>query len=137
MFVILFYIKPIEVVAIPSDQSTVLIKSWGLPMSSNQNQNSDFAVTSSFSGNEIYYVDSNSNTIGRLVPATNTITEWNIPTPNSLPTSVIYHPSGNVYFIESNSSKIGRLVPETNTITEWNIQSNSSDFTVGNNSGVK
>jgi virginiamycin B lyase len=139
MFVILFYIKPIEVAAIPADQNTVLIKSWGLPMSSdqNQNQNSGFAVTSSFSGNEIYYVDIDSNTIGRLVPATNTITEWNIPTPNSLPTSVIYHPSGSVYFIESNSSKIGRLVPETNTITEWSIQSNSSDFTVGNNSGVQ
>ncbi len=135
MFVILFYLKPIEVVAIPSDQNTVLIKSWNLPMSSNQN--SDFALTSSFSGNEIYYVDSNSNTIGRLVPETNTITEWNIPTVNSLPTSVVYHPSGSIYFIESNSSKIGRLVPETNTITEWNIQSNSSDFSVGNNSGVQ
>ena len=135
MLVILFYLKPIDVVAIPSDQNTVLIKSWDLPLSNNQN--SDFALTSSFSGNEIYYADSDSNTIGRLVPETNSITEWNIPTANSLPTSVTYHPSGNIYFIESNSSKIGRLVPETNTITEWNIQSNSSDFTIGNNSGVQ
>jgi virginiamycin B lyase len=134
VFVLFFYIKPVEVAAIPSDQSNILIKSWALPMQSNQNSN--FAVTTSFSGNEVYYVDSNSNTIGRLVPETNTITEWNIPTANSLPTSVMYHPSGNVYFIGSNSNTIGRLVPETNTITEWTIQSNSSDFSIGNNSGI-
>ncbi|WP_134483072.1 virginiamycin B lyase family protein [Candidatus Nitrosocosmicus franklandus] len=92
------------------------------------NQNDRTAITSSFSGNEIYFIESNSNTIGRLVPETNTITEWTIPTPNGYPTSVMYHPSGNVYFIESNSNTIGRLVPETNTITEWTIQSNTSSL---------
>jgi streptogramin lyase len=135
MFVILLYIKPIEVEAIPSDQRTVLVKSWALPTSSTQD--SGFAITSSFSGNEIYFVDSNSNKIGRLVPQTNTITEWNIPTANSLPTSIKYSPSGSVYFVESNSNKIGRLVPQTNTITEWNLPSNSSDTSVGNNSGIQ
>ncbi|HET6588537.1 MAG TPA: hypothetical protein VFG45_00060 [Candidatus Nitrosocosmicus sp.] len=126
VFVLFFYLKPIEAVAIPADQVAVLIKSWAIPMTSNQN--SSFALTSSFSGNEIYYVDSDSNKIGRLVPETNTITEWDIPTANSFPISIAYHPSGNVYFIEDNSNKIGRLVPETNTITEWTIQSNSTNI---------
>ena len=135
MFVLFFYLKPIEAVAIPADQVAVLIKSWAIPMTSNQN--SSFALTSSFSGNEIYYVDGDSNKIGRLVPETNTITEWDIPTANSFPISIAYHPSGNVYFIEGNSNKIGRLVPETNTITEWTIQSNSSSgLSAGNNSGI-
>jgi len=129
VFVFLFYIKPIEVVAIPSHQSTVLIKSWALPMPSNQN--SGFAVTSSFSGNEIYYVDSNSNTIGRLAPTTNLITEWNIPTANSLPTSIKFDATtGSVYFIESNSNTIGRLVPFSNAFTEWNLQEKPSDIEI-------
>ena len=117
LFVLLFYINPIGVEAIPSDQHTVLIKSWTLPLFS---QDSSYAITSSFSGNEIYFVDSNENKIGRLVPITNTITLWDIPTANSFPTSVKFDPStGGVYFVESNTNKIGRLVPETNTITEW------------------
>jgi virginiamycin B lyase len=129
-----FCISPVEVFAIPSDQNIVVIKSWALPLP--DNQSSGFALTSSFSGNEIYFVDSSSNTIGRLDSGSNTITEWNIPTANSLPTSIKYHSSGNVYFIESNSNTIARLVPQTNTITEWAIQSNSSDSSAGNNSAA-
>src|SRR5690606_8361734 len=100
------------------------------------NQNDRTAITSSFSGNEIYFIESNSNTIGRLVPETNTITEWTIPTHTAYSTSVMNYPTGNVYFIESNSNTIGRLVTETNTITEWTIQSNTSSLTAGNNSGT-
>jgi virginiamycin B lyase len=129
MFVILLYIKPIEVEAIPSDQRTVLVKSWALPTSSTQD--SGFAITSSFSGNEIYFVDSNSNKIGRLAPTTNLITEWNIPTANSLPTSIKFDPStGTVYFVESNSNKIGRLVPFYNEFTEWNLQEKPYDIEI-------
>ena len=134
MFAILFYIKPVEVLAIPSDQNIAMIKSWALPMPSNQN--GGFSITSSFSGNDIYYAESGSNTIGRLDVGSNTITEWNIPTANSLPNSITNHPSGDVYFIEINSNTIGRLVPQTNTITEWAIQSNSSDSSAGNNSAT-
>jgi streptogramin lyase len=134
VFAFLFYVKPIEVLAIPSDQNIAVIKSWALPMPGNQKN--DFAITSSFSGNEVYFTDSNKNTINRLDSSSNTITEWNIPTVNSLPTSVKYHSSGSVYFIESNSNTIGRLVPQTNTITEWAIQSNSSDSSTGNNSAT-
>jgi virginiamycin B lyase len=64
-----------------------------------------------------------------LVPATNTITEWSIPTNASLPVSVSVDSStDNVYFVESNSNKIGRLVPATNTITEWSIQTDTNNM---------
>ena len=109
VFALIFYIKPIEVLAIPSDQNIAMIKSWALPMPGAQN--SDYAITSSFSGNDMYFAGSSSNTIGRLDVASNTITEWDIPTANSLLTSITYHPSGDVYFIESNSNTIGRLDP--------------------------
>ncbi len=139
VFVLFFYIKPIEVVAIPSDQSTVLIKSWALPM--HNNQKSDFAVTSSFSGNEIYFIESNSNTIGRLVPETNTITEWTIQsnTTNLKSMALGFSGSNEVYYVDSNSNTIGRLAPTTNLITEWDIPTANSlptsikfDRTTGN-----
>ncbi len=124
-FICFFYIKPITVSAIPSDQNTVLLKSWALPIQSNQNNS--FAITSSFSGSELYFIESNSNKIGRLMPSTNAITEWNIPTTNSLPSSIKFDPSaGNAYFIESSSNRIGQLNPTTNAITEWNIPTNNS-----------
>ncbi len=135
VFVLLFYVKSIEVEAIPSDQRTVLIKSWALPAPSTQD--SDFDLTSSYSGAEIYFVDSNANKIGRVIPQSNTVTQWDIPTANSLPTSVKFDSSGSVYFIESNANKIGRLHLETNKISEWSLPSNSSDSSAGNNSGIK
>jgi virginiamycin B lyase len=131
LLVLLYAVQPITVEAIPSDQRNVLIKSWALPPTTNQA--GDFAITSSFSGNEIYYVDSNSNKIGRLVPQSNTITEWELASANSNLTSIDHSPSGSVYFVDSNSNKIGRLVPETNTITEWSIPSNSSSIPSGQN----
>ena len=112
--------------AVPSDEDTVILKTWVLPIPAYEN-NSLFGISSSFSGSEVYFIESNSNKIGRLVPTTNTITEWTIPTNASLPTSITVDVStGNVYFIESNSNKIGRLVPTTNTITEWTIPTNAS-----------
>ncbi len=134
VFALIFYIKPIEVLAIPSDQNIAMTKSWALPLPGDRN--SSFPITSSFSGNDIYFADSSSNTIGSLDVNTNTITKWNIPTANSLPTSIKYHSSGNVYFIESNANTIGMLAPQTNTITEWAIQSNSSASSAGNNSAA-
>jgi virginiamycin B lyase len=130
----LFCVKPIEANAVPSDQNIVVIKSWALPPPNNQNGN--FPITSTYSGNAIFFADSGSNTIGSLDSSSNTITEWNIPTPNSLPSSIKFDGStGNVYFIESNANTIGRLAPQTNTITEWLLkESNSSTSSTGNNS---
>ena len=119
LFVSLFYIYPIGVEAIPSDQNTVLTKSWTLPLF---NQDRGYAMTSSFSGNEIYFVDGNENKIGRLAPLSSTITLWDIPTANSFPTSVKFDPStGSVYFVESNTNKIGGLLPFQSEFTEWKL----------------
>ncbi len=109
------------------------------------------SITNHPSGS-VYFIESNSNTIGRLVPQTNTITEWAIQSNSSDSSagnnsatsdnfrqfdSLNVDPSnGDVYFIESNSNTIGRFVPQTNTITEWAIQSNSSDSSAGNNSAT-
>jgi virginiamycin B lyase len=83
-------------------------------------------ITSDFSGN-IYFVEHNGNKIGQLSPATNTVTEWVIPTNSSAPIGVAFDSSsGNLYFAENNTNKIGRLVLSTNTFTEWAIGYNPS-----------
>src|SRR6476661_516901 len=115
-----------HVIAIPTDENSAILKSWVLPIPTYEH-NSFFSIASSFSGSNVFFVESNSNKIGKLDPSTNTITEWGIPTNSSLPVSITVDSStGNVFFAESNSNKIGRLVPSTNTITEWGIPTNSS-----------
>jgi virginiamycin B lyase len=129
VFALIFYIKPIEVLAIPSDQNIAMTKSWALPLPGDRN--SSFPITSSFSGNDIYFADSSSNSIGSLDVNTNTITKWNIPTANSLPTSVKFDSTtGNVYFIESNANTIGRLTPVSSEFTEWKLQEKPSTIEI-------
>ena len=53
---------------IPSDETFTILKSWELPIPSYEN-NSFFSISTSFSGTNVYFVESNSNKIGRLVPA--------------------------------------------------------------------
>ena len=112
------------VLAIPSDQTDAIFTTWKVapPPTTADVQ----SISIGFSGT-IYFADEAGNKIGRLVPSTNTITEWTIPTNSSHPIGVdVDSLSGNVYFIESNGNKIGRLVPPANTITEWTIPTNSS-----------
>jgi virginiamycin B lyase len=112
----------IHIYAIPTDRTTTIMDNWNLKRFSNN----IFDITSDFSGN-IYFVERDGNRLAQLSPATNTITEWTIPTNSSGPTGAAIDPfSGNIYFAEHNANKIGRLSPATNTITEWTIPTNSS-----------
>jgi virginiamycin B lyase len=108
--------------AIPVDRTTIVMDNWNLKRFSS----SIYGITSDFSGN-IYFVEHDGNKIGRLSPATNTVTEWIIPTNSSEPIGAASDPfSGNIYFVEHDGNKIGRLSPATNTVTEWVIPTNSS-----------
>ena len=54
--------------------------------------------------------------------ATAALTEWTIPTPNSLPTGLALDPSGRCcWFAESSGNKIVHLDPSTDTFQEWTI----------------
>ena len=110
----------IHTFAIPTDRTTLIKDSWNLKRFSNN----IFDITSDFSGN-IYFVERDGNSIAQLSPATNTITEWTIPTNSSGPIGVAFDSStGNLYFAENNTNKIGRLVPATNSFTEWTVGNN-------------
>jgi len=57
--------------------------------------------------------------IGKLEPATWTVTEWLVPTPGSMPASLAIDESGIVWFTETKGNKIGKLDPTTNTFYEF------------------
>jgi virginiamycin B lyase len=57
------------------------------------------------SSGSLYFVENNTNKIGRLVLSTNTFTEW--PVNKSLLTMYVA-PSGNLYFVSGNGT-ISRL----------------------------
>jgi virginiamycin B lyase len=91
--------------AIPTDENSAILKSWVLPIPLYEN-NSFFAISTSFGGNNAYFVESNSNKIGRLVPATNTITEWSL---QEKPAVINVDSAGSIHFIDKNGTRIYRL----------------------------
>jgi len=54
------------------------------------------------------------------------ITEYPIPTPNSLPFSIATGPDGAIWFIEYNANQLGRIDPTTDVITEYPIPTPNS-----------
>jgi copper transport protein len=58
------------------------------------------------------------NTIARVSPSTGNLTVYEIPTPNSLPTSLAIDSTGDIWFTES-IGKVGQLDPISGNITEY------------------
>ena len=62
--------------------------------------------------------------------STATLTEWTVPTANSLPTGLALDPSGNCcWFVESSGNKVVHFDTSTNTFQEWAIPTTSSSPT--------
>ena len=122
------------VLAIPSDQTDAIFTTWKVapPPTTADVQ----SISIGFSGT-IYFADEAGNKIGRLVPSTNTITEWTIPTNSSHPIDIQFDSSsGNLYFAENNTNKIGRLDLSTNSFTEWTIQLDPSIISIDSSGNV-
>jgi streptogramin lyase len=124
--------------AIPTDQTAVVLSTWGIT-----NSSANIAsIVSDFAGNA-YLIESNASKVGMFVPATNTFTEWSItshplasqdifqlPTNPGKLTGIALDPtSGNVYFGESNPNKIDAINPATNTFTQWALPAHSGKLT--------
>lgn len=62
-----------------------------------------------------------------LDDATSALTEWTIPTPDSLPAGLALDPSGKCcWFVESSGNKVAHLDPSTDTFREWAIPTPSA-----------
>ncbi len=88
------------------------------PVSSTDNNHN---LTAGPDGN-VWFTDFWHNTIGWITPDGCHITEYAVPTPNSVPTGIVTGPDGNLWFTEcvpnssrtscESSSKIGRITPQ-------------------------
>jgi streptogramin lyase len=72
--------------------------------------------------------------VGAAVPAfaatSATLTEWTIPTSNSLPTGLALDPLGHCcWFVEFSANKIAHFDPATGTFQEWPIPTGGSQTT--------
>jgi virginiamycin B lyase len=124
--------------AIPTDQTAVVLSSWRITT----NSANIASIVTDFAGN-VYLIETNASKVGRLVPATNTFTEWTITShplasenifalpnnPGNLTGIALDPTSGNVYFGESNPNKIDAINPATNTFTQWALPSRSGKLT--------
>ena len=65
-----------------------------------------------------------------LDDVTSALTEWTIPTPNSMPAGLALDSSGECcWFVESSGNKVARLDPSTGTFREWAIPTSGSSPT--------
>ena len=64
----------------------------------------------------VWYTDQRNSFIGRLDPATGTVTDYATPTPASGPHGIIVAPDGTVWYTGNAKGLIGRLDPATGTI---------------------
>ena len=80
-------------------------------------------ITPGPDGNLWFTQDAN-NKVSRIT-TTGQVTDFPLPTPNSVPLGITAGPDGNLWFTESVGNKIGRITP-TGTITEFPIPTGAS-----------
>jgi virginiamycin B lyase len=66
------------------------------------------------------------DSIGKITP-TGAITEYRIPTVNSIPWTITSGPDGNLWFTERGANKIGWIDPATGIIGEINVPTPASE----------
>ncbi len=70
----------------------------------------------------IWFTEAGTNKIAKMNPSNGNITEYNIPTPNSVPFDIKVGPDGNLWFAEWKKPNIGRITT-SGVITEFPIPS--------------
>jgi virginiamycin B lyase len=75
----------------------------------------------------IWFIESNLNRIGRYQPAKGEFSEHKIPTPSSNPSDITISSTGKVWFTEANSNQIGVLDPVSLSFKEYDIPTIASD----------
>ena len=98
------------------------IKEYPIPQDSAE-------ITAGPDGN-MWFTDDGGNKIGRITTSASRqppgiVTEFTVPTTNSLPEGITAGPDGNLWFTEWAGQKIGRITPQ-GTITEFPIPSTES-----------
>jgi virginiamycin B lyase len=97
----------------PATSVDVVIDEWTVPLGSFPH---DPAVAPDGS---VWYTGQQSNTLGRLNPATANVTEYRLPTPNSGPHGLVADSAGNIWYTGNAAHLVGRLDPTTGEVQEF------------------
>jgi streptogramin lyase len=87
---------------------------------------SPYALTVGPDGN-LWYDEAAANNIGQLTPQ-GAVTEFPIPTPNSVAEPPIVGPDGNIWFAEYDTDRIGEVVLNVPTTTTLTSSASTSSF---------
>lgn len=69
----------------------------------------------------VWFVESNTNKIGKFQPGSGTFTEYDIPTRSSFPSDITVDPSGKVWFTEQDANQLGSFDPVSRSFQEFDI----------------
>ena len=70
---------------------------------------------------EIWFLESDSNKLGRFRPETGTFSEYEIPTVKSIPVDVAVDSKGMVWFLEQDANQVGVFNPARGTFAEYEV----------------
>jgi streptogramin lyase len=98
--------------------------------------NSDLTEIAPGRDGNLWFTEPEANRIGRITPA-GVVTEFHVPTPNSLPGGITAGPGGNLWFTEDQGQRIGQISP-SGTITEFPLPAGDlpSEITAGPDGNV-
>jgi virginiamycin B lyase len=113
--VVICFATPVGVSTLiqPATNIDVVIEEWTVPRDSFPH---DPAVAPDGS---IWYTGQRANTLGRLNPATASVTEYPLPTPGSGPHGLVADSAGNIWYTGNAARHIGRLDPTTGEVLEF------------------
>jgi virginiamycin B lyase len=69
----------------------------------------------------VWYTGQRANTLGRLNPETNSITEYALPTPSSGPHGLVADAAGGIWYTGNTAQHVGRLDPSTGEVEEFRM----------------
>lgn len=99
----------------PASTVEITIEEWAVPNGSFPH---DPAVAPD---GTIWYTGQRANTLGRLNPDTNSITEYSLPTPNSGPHGLVADAAGNIWYTGNTAQHVGKLDPTTGEVEEFRM----------------
>jgi streptogramin lyase len=70
----------------------------------------------------LWFVDSGTNSVGKMDTSGNQLAEYPIPTPNSNPSAIIAGPDGNLWFLENISFGAVAKITTSGVVTEYSVQ---------------
>jgi streptogramin lyase len=103
---------------------------WNTLLPTAANRTEPFGIAIGRNG-DVWFTESNANRIGMIDPYTRGLTEYLIPTPNSVPMSIAIDSAGRVWFTELSGNNLGMIDPSNPSPFSVSVSPMSTKFAQG------